>query len=157
MPVTSNGETPGQRGPFLSKCWELATPAAPGPLRGGGAANASGSSSDPAAPALPQAGRGSKSPENNSTKRERPQSISEDERQYVFLERLGIADDLGMDTSPGSPAWQIAEREAARASACIPANLVGRSDGAIDAALAAFASVGMPLTYVGVPEGDTQP
>ncbi len=75
----------------------------------------------------------------------------------VFLERLGIADDLELDTSPGSPAWDVAVREAQRAAAGIPPGLTGRSSGLIDAALAAFASVGMPLTYVGVPEGNTRP
>ncbi len=33
------------------------------------------------------------------------------EAAYVFGERLGIADELGMPTHPGSPAWLIAVGE----------------------------------------------
>ncbi len=35
-----------------------------------------------------------------------------DDQLYVYLERLGIAEDLGMDTGPGSFADRIAREEA---------------------------------------------
>lgn len=37
------------------------------------------------------------------------------EESYVFLERLGVGDLLGMATAPGSPAWLVAVGEAMRA------------------------------------------
>lgn len=37
-----------------------------------------------------------------------------------FLDRLGRADELEMDTTPGSPAWEVALREARRVGAGLP-------------------------------------
>src|SRR5690606_8960074 len=65
----------------------------------------------------------------------------------VFLERLAIADGLAMDASPGSPAWEVALREARRVAAGVPASGSRRGD-PIDAALAAFAPAG-GLEYLG--------
>lgn len=39
-----------------------------------------------------------------------------DEARYVHGERLGIADDLGMPTHPGSPAWLVAVGESMEAT-----------------------------------------
>jgi len=38
-------------------------------------------------------------------------SGADGEAVYVYGERLGIADDLGMPTHPGSPAWLVAVGE----------------------------------------------
>lgn len=61
----------------------------------------------------------------------------------VFLERLGIGDDNGMDTAPGSEAWNIAAAEARRVAAGIPqAVSQAIKVGTIDHVLAAFAPLG---------------
>jgi hypothetical protein len=38
--------------------------------------------------------------------------------EYVYWERLGIADDLGIQTSPGSEGWLVAIRESKLACTC---------------------------------------
>lgn len=38
--------------------------------------------------------------------------LASEEARHTFTERLGIADALGMDTTPGAPAWLIALGEA---------------------------------------------
>lgn len=67
--------------------------------------------------------------------------------EFTFLERLAIADDLELDTTPGSEAWSVATREARRVAAGIPARLLtSRGPDLIDEALAVLAPLG--LKYV---------
>jgi hypothetical protein len=40
------------------------------------------------------------------------QSLIGEEEQYLLAERLAVAEDLGLNTHPGSPAWLIAQGEA---------------------------------------------
>jgi hypothetical protein len=68
--------------------------------------------------------------------------------QDQFLERLGVGDELGMDTSPGAPAWEVAAREARRVEAGLPARFArSREPDLIDEALEAFGPLG-GLTFV---------
>jgi hypothetical protein len=71
-----------------------------------------------------------------------------EDARLTYLERLAIGDELGMDTSPGAEAEQIARGEARQVAAGIPVDFgSGRNAALIDQLLSAFAS--MPLTYVG--------
>lgn len=67
----------------------------------------------------------------------------DDDARHRFLERLGVADDLGLPTDPGTPARDIALREARRASAGILPDIPrSREPDLIDRALEAFADLG---------------
>ena len=68
----------------------------------------------------------------------------EDARE-VFMERMAMAPELEMDVEPGSPAWEVALREARREQAGVP---IAHRTALIDAALAAFAPGG--LTFRGM-------
>lgn len=45
-----------------------------------------------------------------------PPALGSEQSEYAMTERLGVAEDLGMPTHPGSPAWLIAMGEAMRAT-----------------------------------------
>ena len=63
--------------------------------------------------------------------------------RYVYEERLGVAADLGMDTSTGGEADLIARRDARRAAAELPMTVGATLEpGLLDGALAAFAPFG---------------
>jgi hypothetical protein len=65
-----------------------------------------------------------------------------EDAQDRFLERLGVADDLGLDTAPGSDSWCTAVREARRAAADVPEHLRRtREPDLIDVVLKAFAAL----------------
>lgn len=67
-----------------------------------------------------------------------------------YLDRLGVADDLDMDTSPGSSAEAIARREAARLAAGVPCLVPGSRGGdMVDAAIDAFGNLG-GLRFLGI-------
>ncbi len=73
----------------------------------------------------------------------------------VFLQTLGVADELGLDAAPGSPAWETAAREARRVEAGIPHALWTRSPGVIDAALKSFEPIGgLAFNSAEMPEPD---
>jgi hypothetical protein len=80
--------------------------------------------------------------------------------QETYIERLGLADELHMDTSIGSEAETVARREARRIAAGIPADFpASRNGDLIDIALAAFQPYA--LTFIGsepraVPLRDTE-
>jgi hypothetical protein len=64
-----------------------------------------------------------------------------------FLDRLGRADDLGLDTSPGSLTWQIALREARRVAAGLPPeHHRTRDPDVLDAAIDLFTPAGGQIT-----------
>lgn len=72
---------------------------------------------------------------------------------YVYHERLGIADDLGMDTVEGAPAERVALRETRRVVAGLPSTWPdSREPGVADAMLAAFEPSG-GLRFAGFEEG----
>lgn len=65
------------------------------------------------------------------------------EAREIFLERLAIGADMGMDVSVGSDAWNIAVREASRVHAGIPPDVDSSRDSSLlDDVLAAFGPVG---------------
>ncbi|MBC7771408.1 MAG: hypothetical protein H7210_02820 [Pyrinomonadaceae bacterium] len=66
---------------------------------------------------------------------------SEDAR-YTFLERLGVADELGMETPPGSEAWTIAARDARREQARVPRAINSQ---VVDAVLDALSGMGLTV------------
>lgn len=66
-----------------------------------------------------------------------------DDARDHFLERLGVADDLGLTPVPGSDAWAIAVAEANRIAANVPVPEGGLNElRLIDHALSAFAPLG---------------
>lgn len=165
---TLPGHTPGvagQRGSFLDECRDLAAPGGSGQLGGGGAAPVVKTvvpltvAIAPAAPDLPRAARGNEIPFELGTNPPLPREPGPEagDAMYVYQERLGVADDLKLDTAIGSPAELVARREAARAAACVPLSAwpESRTPGVLDAALEAFAPLG-GLTFGGLtaePEG----
>lgn len=52
-------------------------------------------------------------------------SPTEPEAVYIYFERLGIGDDLGMPTHSGSPAWLIAVGESMKYSYLQTTNTIG--------------------------------
>lgn len=75
----------------------------------------------------------------------------------AFQERLAVADDLGMDTGPGSEAEQIARRESQRIAAGFPpAWNASREPDLIDHAIAAFVPLG-GLTLIDLVERTRAP
>ncbi len=52
-------------------------------------------------------------------------SPTEPEAVYIYYERLGIGDDLGMPTHSGSPAWLIAVGESMKYSYLQTTNTIG--------------------------------
>jgi len=74
-----------------------------------------------------------------------------------YLERLGIAGDLGTNTEPGSVAESIARREAERAAAGVPPSRPApRGGDTLDAAIAAFADLG-GVRFLGFMTGPDPP
>ncbi len=145
----------GSRGFFLEECWRLAAPNPLGSLGGSGVAPPEISSATPATPELPQTAWGRRLVEDHSTDSLLPQDSADSAREHHFQERLAIANELETDTSPGSPAWETALREALRVEAGVPYQLWTRSPSAIDTALKAFQPIG-GLTFISaeMPEPD---
>ena len=69
------------------------------------------------------------------------------EAELVFLESLGTADELGMDSAPGSPAWETAAREARRTAAAIPRALWTRERSFLDMVMETFEPLA-PLRFL---------
>ncbi|MBC7771204.1 MAG: hypothetical protein H7210_01785 [Pyrinomonadaceae bacterium] len=66
----------------------------------------------------------------------------------MFLERLGVAEDNGMDASPDSEGWNIAAAGARRVASGMPPVVSQRLPvGTLDQAIAAFAPYG-GLTFI---------
>lgn len=68
-----------------------------------------------------------------------------EDARYAFLERLGVADEQGMEASPGSEGWNIAVREARREQARVP---LGIKSQAVDAVLDAFSGMGLTVQRI---------
>jgi hypothetical protein len=103
---------------FPEECWRLAAPDRSEP-RGVNRANEAGPAPPPpvAAPLTPAPTRRdgvNKNPDNpapnDALPRYLPGEWGEDSF-YAYHERLGIADDLGLPTDPGSTAWMVAVGE----------------------------------------------
>lgn len=147
--VHPSGST-GQQRSFLEDCRDLADPRRLGQRRVDGVnkpvEGAVSGFADPTDPALTQSAVVNKSTgiaDPNPPLTRQPEGEKGEEAHEVYLERLAVADEQGMDTTPGAPAEVIARREADRVAAGVPfAWPVSRGPDAIDVTLKAFAPMG---------------
>jgi hypothetical protein len=146
----------GQHGSFLDECRDLADPRRVG-QRGVDGVNkpvqaCQESVVGPSDPVLARERWVNKSPlkqeQTIPSTRELAEEREEDAYE-VYLERLAIADDLGMDTGPGSHADITARREADRVLSGVPFFWTrSRGPDAIDITLRAFAPAFGGLKFV---------
>lgn len=139
----------GQRRSFIDECWGTADPFALGQRGVSGSGNGPPAiptpAADPSGPGLAQGGPVSESPSKQASDAQLtrwPVGWGE-ESIYAYLERLGVAEDLGMDVAPGSPAEQIAAREARRVATGLPPAWPSSRDGdVLDALLVHSGALG---------------
>lgn len=140
----------GQQRSFLEECRDLADPRRSGQRRVNGVNKPPDGETqgvaDPIDPTLTQTQGVNKFAGNadpNPSLTREPEGGRGEEAHEVYLERLAVADEQGMDTSPSSLAEVIARREADRVAAGVPfAWPVSRGPDAIDNTLKAFAPMG---------------